>query len=144
MARATSKTSWTKLTNTSRRFAGATRSNSPNHHSFPRWSRGDRSVRDEVLIFETYGCGCHSIYHIRTTYPVYERWFACDVAACSIIPSEVKKKTGENLFTAKAYNGRVIVLWLSHCLLDAVGQHPGNDLLVLTSVATIFGLGSLI
>ncbi|CAL1168318.1 unnamed protein product [Cladocopium goreaui] len=47
----------------------------------------------------------------------------------------VKKKTGEILLTAKAFNGRVIVMWLNHCLLDAVQRNPDHQILVLTSVA---------
>lgn len=52
---------------------------------------------------------------------------------------EVKKKNGENLFTAKAYNGRVVLLWLAQCMLHAVEMYPDNQIVVLTSVAMSFG-----
>eukprot|EP00435_Cladocopium_sp_Y103_P022683 s1460_g5.t1 len=47
----------------------------------------------------------------------------------------VKKKNGEILLTAKAYNGRIILMWLTHCLLDAVQHHPDHQILLMTSVA---------
>lgn len=47
----------------------------------------------------------------------------------------VKKKSGENLFTAKAYNGRVILMWLTHCLLDSEQHNPDHEILVLTCAA---------
>lgn len=52
---------------------------------------------------------------------------------------EVKKKNGENLFTAKAYNGRVVLLWLAQCMLHAVEMYPDNQIVVLTAVAMSFG-----
>ena len=52
----------------------------------------------------------------------------------------MKKKTGENLLTLKAYNGRVILMWLTHCLLDAEQHSPDHEILVLTCAAMIPGL----
>lgn len=53
--------------------------------------------------------------------------------------SKVKKKNGDELFTSKAYNGRVILSWLSHTLLLAVRQHPNHAILLLTSSAMKLG-----
>ena len=49
--------------------------------------------------------------------------------------SKVKKKSGQNLLTAKAYNGRCILSWLSDCLLTALASHQNNEMLILTSDA---------
>ncbi|CAL1166692.1 unnamed protein product [Cladocopium goreaui] len=51
----------------------------------------------------------------------------------------VKTKNGEILMTAKAYNGRIILMWLNHCLLDAVQHHADHQILLMTSVAMFFG-----
>ena len=51
----------------------------------------------------------------------------------------MKKKNGDELFTAKAYNGRVILSWLSHTLLLALQQHPDHEILLLTSSAMKLG-----
>lgn len=45
----------------------------------------------------------------------------------------VLKKTGQEMLTAKAYNGRCVLSWLAHCLLEAMEVHTDNDLLVLES-----------
>lgn len=37
-------------------------------------------------------------------------------------PAKVVKKNGQIMFTAKAFNGRVIVEWLAHCTSDLVQQ----------------------
>ena len=49
--------------------------------------------------------------------------------------SKVKKKNGQNLLTAKAYNGRCILSWLSDCLLTALDSHQNNEMLILYSDA---------
>ena len=52
---------------------------------------------------------------------------------CFAFLAQVKKRTGEDLLTLKAYNGRCVVSWLSHSLLQALLLHPDNEILVLTS-----------
>ena len=47
----------------------------------------------------------------------------------------MKKKTGENLLVAKAFNGRVIVSWLAHCLQDSLQSHPDHEILLLSAAA---------
>ena len=62
--------------------------------------------------------------------------------ACHILclpHAKVKKKSGEILLTAKAFNGRVIVMWLNNCLLDALQSNPDHEMLILTSVAMNLG-----
>ncbi|CAL1132282.1 unnamed protein product [Cladocopium goreaui] len=51
------------------------------------------------------------------------------------LPRMVKKKDGNELFTAKAYNGRVILSWLNHTLLGVLAQRPDHQILHLTSAA---------
>ena len=53
--------------------------------------------------------------------------------------AEVLKKTGQEMLTAKAYNGRCVLSWLAHCLLAAVDVHAGDDLLVLESSCLTLG-----
>lgn len=49
--------------------------------------------------------------------------------------SKVFKKNGDEILTTKAYNGRVILSWLHHCLLEVVQANPNHELLILTSTA---------
>ncbi|CAK8999463.1 Uncharacterized protein SCF082_LOCUS6057 [Durusdinium trenchii] len=51
------------------------------------------------------------------------------------IPRMVKKKNGDELFTAKAFNGRLISSWLNHTLFVALQRHPNHETLFLTSSA---------
>ncbi|CAK9036671.1 Uncharacterized protein SCF082_LOCUS21823 [Durusdinium trenchii] len=51
------------------------------------------------------------------------------------IPRMVKKKNGDELFTAKAFNGRLILSWLNHTLFVALQRHPNHETLILTSSA---------
>ena len=53
--------------------------------------------------------------------------------------AKVKKKNGEVLLTAKAWNGRILVMWLNYCLLDAMQRHPQHEILLLTTVAMMLG-----
>ncbi|CAL1126268.1 unnamed protein product [Cladocopium goreaui] len=48
----------------------------------------------------------------------------------------VLRKTGEVGLVAKAWNGRCVLRWLSHCLQDALVSNGDNDCLVLTTAAT--------
>lgn len=48
-------------------------------------------------------------------------------------------KTGEALLLAKAYNGRVVLSWLSDLLQNVQSDHPENNELVLESVAMCCG-----
>ena len=52
---------------------------------------------------------------------------------------QVKKKNGDELLTAKAFNGRVIMSWLNHTFLAALEQHADNEILLLTSSAMKLG-----
>ena len=55
-----------------------------------------------------------------------------------LLEAQVRRpKTGEVGFVAKAWNGRCILSWLNHCLLDALAVHDQNETLVLTSAAMI-------
>ncbi|CAK9045248.1 unnamed protein product [Durusdinium trenchii] len=56
------------------------------------------------------------------------------------LPRMVKKKDGTELLTAKAFNGRLILSWLSHTLLVVLQQHPDHELLILTSAAMTLGV----
>ena len=56
----------------------------------------------------------------------------------------MKKKNGDELLTAKAYNGRVIMSWLSDTLLVALAQHPDHETLLLTSSAMKLGPRSML
>ena len=56
--------------------------------------------------------------------------------------AEVLKKTGQEMLTAKAYNGRCVLGWLAHCLLAAVEVHTDNDLLVLVSSCLTLGFAN--
>ena len=49
---------------------------------------------------------------------------------------QVLRKTGEVGLVAKAWNGRCVLRWLSHCLQDALVSNGDNDCLVLTTAAT--------
>ncbi|CAL1134099.1 unnamed protein product [Cladocopium goreaui] len=52
------------------------------------------------------------------------------------VPKMVTRpKTGEVGLIAKAWNGRCILSWLNHCLLDVVNQHGDNEKVVITSAA---------
>ena len=43
---------------------------------------------------------------------------------CVCLPAaEIFKKDGRTMFTAKAFNGRVLTEWLARCLTNAA-QHP--------------------
>ena len=53
--------------------------------------------------------------------------------------AQVKKKDGNELFTAKAYNGRVILSWLNHTLLGVLAQRPDHQILHWTSAAVNLG-----
>lgn len=53
--------------------------------------------------------------------------------------NQVKKKNGDVLLTAKAFNGRIILSWLSECLLEARGIHPDHEVLLLSSSAMNLG-----
>ncbi|CAK9000629.1 unnamed protein product [Durusdinium trenchii] len=55
----------------------------------------------------------------------------------------VKKKNGQNLFTAKAFNGRCILSWLADRLMTAVESHPQHQILNLTSSAMTLGWSAL-
>ncbi|CAK8995261.1 Uncharacterized protein SCF082_LOCUS4272 [Durusdinium trenchii] len=56
------------------------------------------------------------------------------------IPRMVKKKNGDELFTAKAFNGRLISSWLNHTLFVALQRHPNHETLILTSSAMTLGI----
>lgn len=53
--------------------------------------------------------------------------------------AKVKKRNGDEMLTAKAYNGRVICSWLNHALLEALDLHPNHEILNLTSAALNLG-----
>ena len=53
--------------------------------------------------------------------------------------AEVLKKTGQEMLTAKAYNGGGVLSWLAHCLLEAMEVHTDNNLLVLESSCLTLG-----
>ena len=48
-----------------------------------------------------------------------------------------RKKTGEVGLIAKAWNGRCILSWLSHCLQDALVLHGDNEKVVLSATGMI-------
>lgn len=52
--------------------------------------------------------------------------------------SEVeRKRTGEVGLVAKAWNGRIILVWLSHCLQEVLAFNPADEKLVMASAAMI-------
>ena len=65
--------------------------------------------------------------------------FARACASCS----EVSKSGGEVVFTLKAFNGRVVTEWLSHCLGDIASRPHDDDRIPLTYVAMILGSNTL-
>ena len=60
------------------------------------------------------------------------------------VTAEVFKKDGRTIFTAKAFNGRVLTEWLARCLTNAA-QHPDmyhdpeNQIDLLASCAYLGG-----
>ena len=54
-----------------------------------------------------------------------------------IVRAKVVKKGGQIMLTAKAYNGRVIVEWLSRCLQDCAQNHADERLALLSSCACL-------
>lgn len=51
------------------------------------------------------------------------------------------KKGGQILFTCKAFNGRVVLEWLSGCISDLALRHPEDDRLALLASCSFLGLG---
>ena len=49
----------------------------------------------------------------------------------------MKQKNGDGLLVTKAYNARVIVSWLAHCLHDALQTHPDHETLLIASECMI-------
>lgn len=125
LVRGPSKSKWTKPTNTSKLFAEAKEYPILSLHSTPKWWPCCSLIPFNNLIVRTLTFGL--------------AWYT--VMSCSGLcsKSEVKKKNGDELFTLKAYNGRVALSWLNHTLMSALQQHPNHDVLILTSSAMILG-----
>lgn len=43
------------------------------------------------------------------------------------------------MFTCKAYNGRVVLEWLTRCITSLAQQHPENARLALLASCSYFG-----
>ena len=76
----------------------------------------------------------------KMSYMFSSSWWLSYLLILPSKTSEVKKKGGKILFTAKAYNGRCILSWLSDCLLTALDSYPDHEVLVLTSAAMTLDL----
>ena len=148
----TSVTSWMLGTNILWLFAAIVASNTRSRPLFPKWSpdllswhvflTGFCNITRRLGISQNsrfiQNVHCLSLCLPHTAPATY---CACHVLCLPL--AKVKKKTGEILLTAKAFNGRVIVMWLNHCLLDAVQRNPDHQILVLTSVAMKLGWSGL-
>ena len=61
----------------------------------------------------------------------------CWFVRAIIVLAKVVKKGGQIMLTAKAYNGRVILEWLSRCLQDCAKNHDDERLALLSSCACL-------
>ena len=51
------------------------------------------------------------------------------------------KKGGQILFTCKAFNGRVVLEWLSGCISDLALRRPEDERLALLASCSCLGVG---
>ena len=56
---------------------------------------------------------------------------------------EVCKKSGDILFTGKAFNNRVVMEWLAHCLRQHVQQNYTDERIPCMTLAMILSLVSI-
>lgn len=54
--------------------------------------------------------------------------------------AKVEKKNGQIIFTAKAFNGRVVLEWISRCMPDLARQNPDDQRLALLASCAQPGL----